>query len=177
MKVIIIGLLLAGSMFAVWTYAFPAWDRIVIARREISAIRDIEQKVDKIKKTRDEIISRYNSIGQEKKDRLDQLVPAQLSQEDIFIFFNNIVTNSGMRFESVGLSSVGGESGGESGGGRKTLGFDMKASGSYTNFRALLNNLETNVRLIDIDSIGISEDAQKIFSLSLKGKTYYANER
>ncbi len=78
-----------------------------------------------------------------------------------------------MTFEGVGLGSAS-DASGTGAGGRRTLGFDMKATGSYNSFRALFTTLESNTRLIDIDSIGISEDTRGLFSLSLKGRMYYA---
>ncbi len=174
MKSIVMGFLVAIAVFMLWQYGLPAWDGIRKARLELSAIRNVATKAEEIKKKRDEVIVRYNAVTEDKKSRIDQLVPAALRQEDIFVFFNKAAGDASMALESVAVNAA--SSATDTRMGKATLSFEMKSSGSYNNFRALMTALETNTRLVDITAINITEDAKRVFTLTLKGNMYYANE-
>jgi Tfp pilus assembly protein PilO len=61
----------------------------------------------------------------------------------------------------------------------KELTFQMKASGSYEDFKKFLDNLETNVRIFDVQHISLQaagKPNQNLFTYEVRVAAYYQSE-
>jgi hypothetical protein len=176
MRNLIIIVLLAGAAFAAYQYGLPAWNTMADLRAQLQQIDDTTAQVKGIEAKRDEVVGRYNDAtkNQSQIDRLNAFLPGKLYPEELYIFFETFVAKSmsGAHFDGISISAPSGDA---SQGGQLVVGFELKASGNYAAVRALLDEVENNLRLMDIGAVGISQNKEGEFSISLKGKLYYGS--
>lgn len=169
MKNLILALLLVASAYGVQHYALPAWERIGKYRAEIKQIENVQAKAEEIRDLREKAIERFKSISQEDIDRLNTLLPEKIKSEEMYVFFKNLTQSAGMRFGNV-IILGGAEAEGQ---GKKSLSFDLQSAGAYEPMRTLIDKIENNLRIMDIETLGITQNDASEYLLSIKGKMYY----
>jgi Tfp pilus assembly protein PilN len=174
MKNLIVIVLLASSGFSVYQYALPAWANIKQYQAEIKKVDNVEAEAKDIVARRNQILERFNNVKDEDLNRLNLLLPRELTQEDLYVFFKKIIETSGMSLKSIDITAAADIAGAPKGG-YKSLGFSFEASGDYRRVRALMDALENNLRLMDIDTIDITQADTGGYLLKLKGKMYYGS--
>ncbi|MDA1334898.1 MAG: hypothetical protein O2794_02680 [bacterium] len=173
MKNIIVVIILAGAAYGVYAFALPSWEQVQIHRAEISSVDAIQADVQEILEKRDSVLERYKASRnkQEQLDRLEKLIPPVSDREDLYLFFQKIVVDSGMKFNGVKLNDASSSTGVS----RPTITFSMKVDGPYEKMRLLLDIMENNLRIMDISALGFEQDEDGDFNLSVTGLIYYGN--
>lgn len=176
MKNLIILILFAAAVFGLYQYGFPAWNDIQRFRLHIAYLQDVKAKADDSAKNRDKILASLKDLDQDKLIRLEAMFPKKLDTEGAYYFFQQLVTQSSMQLNAITLTDSttdASDTTQQKPVGTKYLTFNINATGSYSAVRSLIDVLENNGRLMDIDSIEISENAQRQYALTLTGKMYY----
>ena len=172
MKNLILLLVFAGTVALAYFYGAPAWKSFSESRVKLAEVESLKQKVSEIAEARNKLLDRYTSVRQEELDRLDVLLPTVVAPEELYVFFEKIIQDSGVAADDITIAAPT-KGGGESA--ETRLPFIIKITGPYANIRALFDNMENNLRLMDVDSIGIGsvESGGAIFSITIKGNMYY----
>ena len=173
MRNLIIIVMLGVAGFAIAIYALPAWTNVVALRAELAKIEEIDKQVKDIAKDRDTLLERYREVTIQQSDRLNNLMPKNIYAEELYVFFEKFVPETGIAFDSISISAP--VSLASSGEGQQGVGFDIKAKGTYVQVRSFLDGVENSLRLMDIDSVSITETAQNIYSVAVHGKMYYGS--
>lgn len=173
MKNFIIVFMLGAAGFGVVQYALPAWTNVVALRAELAKIEDIDKQVEAITEDRDKLLERYRQVTTEQKDRLESLMPRSVYAEELYVFFEKFVPETGIDFDSIAISAP--TVGDPNAAGQQIIGFDIKAKGSYTQVRNFLDGVENSLRLMDIDSVTITETPEDLYLISVHGKMYYGS--
>jgi len=149
-----------------------------------------------LQKTRDSLIESYKKISQEDKDRLFHFLPSTISNIELILEIEKIANLHGMpigdiKFDTKSLdssnsSNKGVVASGSSSGGNlpyNTFPMNFVIEGEYETFLSFLNDLEHNLRLVDVKSISFSVPDESsglsnktdsgIYKYTLKVQTYW----
>jgi Tfp pilus assembly protein PilO len=165
-KNIIGSLLVAFGLFLFWTWILPNYDAIssfkpVIEAKELKLV-EREQIVNRLR-----ALSQEYDLRQEGITRLNYIVPLDKSQASIVASLEDISSRSGMLLSKISLS--------ESGEGHGVL-ISLELNGSYLSFVNFLQQIEKNIRLMDVNSFDVasSEDPNSnLLSFKVKINTYF----
>ena len=174
MKNVILILLLAASGFGISSYALPAWENVRQYRDEINKINNAQKQAEEIKNLVNEALERRRKIPDADWDNLKKMLPKTIQKEELYVFFQRIAQDSGMQFGNVIIVDDAPASNTDTtGGGKRSLMFDMQATGSYDSMRTMIERIENNLKLMDITSLDIKQESATVYLLSVKGKLYY----
>ncbi len=165
--------MLGAAGFAVMQFALPAWTNVINLRAELAKVEDIDKQVKDITTERDTLLERYHQVTKQQSDRLNNLMPKNVYAEELYVFFEKFVPATGITFDSIAISAPATTN--SSGANQQSIGFEIKVKGTYVQVRLFLDGVENNLRLMDIDSVSITETAQNIYSVTVHGKMYYGS--
>lgn len=171
MKNLILLLVFVATVATAYVYGVPAWTIFSDARSQLSEVDALKERVNAIADARNKLLDRYISVTQEELDRLDTMLPTTLTPEELYILFEKIIRDSGVVVDDIIVSTIAkNENGGDT-----LIPFTLRVVGPYTNIRTLFDNLENNLRLMDITGIDVVkvEAGGAIFTLTIKGNMYY----
>ncbi|KKU53328.1 MAG: hypothetical protein A3G60_03385 [Candidatus Ryanbacteria bacterium RIFCSPLOWO2_12_FULL_47_9c] len=176
MKGLVTFIIFIVAVVAVYQFALPAYTRIQESRRELGLIDEIERKFRDAEKEREDTLKRLNSISDENLARLDLLLPSEPLPEELYVFFNTVVGNSGMNLSKLVVAESEKQKKQDTGAFSKhTLSFELEINGSYQSLRKLLDLIENNIRLMDVDKISIARNKNGAYGVLLGGIMYYGN--
>jgi Tfp pilus assembly protein PilO len=129
-------------------------------REEIANYDDALSKAHDIEERLSGLLSVYNSITSANKEKLLKLLPDHIDSVRLIIDINNIASRHGLTLQNITLaddtskSSKGPLGPSTEKYSKVTLRFGV--SGSYESFRSFLEDVERNLRLVDVDTIGFA---------------------
>lgn len=155
----------------------------------VSAITNAEALI----KIRDSIRKSFNNISQSDRERLDKMIPSTVDNIRLIIDLNNIALRHGMVFKGI-RASLGTEAkaakpvkSGQLFGGAAannaanniaapvldtvTVGFGVTAS--YEQFKRLLQDLEADLRIMDVTRLSMTASETGTYDWQLEFKTYW----
>lgn len=181
-------ILLFGTGVTGLFYLGPEWQTFRSIQKEINSLSRISSELDEIAEERDTLIELINTISAEELARINKSLPQGAHAADFLVFLERLSAEHGIVLKSVDLASFTEEkrdiSGQPTPGGAiltpapsqkiKEFPVTIQVSGTYESFKTFLENLEKNLRLIDVDSFSFtSQGDAKIIDFSIKAKTYY----
>lgn len=181
-------ILFFGTFVVGLFYLGPEWQIFLNIQKEISSLSRISSELDEIAEERDTLIDLVNTISAEELARINQSLPQGAHAADFLVFLERLSAEHGIVLKSVDLASFTEEkreiSGQPTPGGAiltptssrtvREFPVTIQVSGTYESFKTFLENLEKNLRLVDIDSFSFtSQGDTKIIDFSIKAKTYY----
>jgi hypothetical protein len=177
MKGIIVIFVFVGSLMSIQFFAFP---KIKEVRQQWADIADMQQILADAERTKEDRIAyldRLSNVDENDLRKLSLLVPNQIVSEDLYVFLNDIIKDSGLRAKSISVADVNAKATEKQN--QKALTFDVNVIGPYGNMRKLLNLMEINLRLMDVDTLKILRsldpaDPKSFYSLTIQGRFYYA---
>ena len=105
----------------------------------------------------------YNNLSMEDREKLEEILNWDKDIPNLFVHFENLVEKRGMTLASINFAEGKGE------GAIKTLNIDLAvAGGNYQILKDFLDDLEKDIKIIDVDSVIFSAEG---YNLALK--TYY----
>lgn len=187
-RIFITILLVFGTLVAVLFYAGPEWKKFRDIQKEIDGLGRISIELDEITQERDTLIELINTISAEELARINASLPEGANAANFLVFLERLSAKQGVVLKSVDLASFTEEK--HEATRQPTPGgaipaplvtrmvnefpVTMQISGTYESFKAFLELLEKNIRLIDVDSLSFSSHGDtKVIDFSIKAKTYY----
>ncbi len=177
MKGIIVIFIFVGSLMSIQFFAFPKIKEVRQQWADIADMQKILADAERTKEDRIKYLDRLSNVDEDDLRKLSLLVPNQIISEDLYVFLDDIVKESGLKAKTISVADVGGK--GSDKQAQKALAFDISVIGPYGNIRKLLNLMEINLRLMDVDSLKIGRiqdptEPKSFYSLTIQGKFYYA---
>lgn len=151
---------------------------------------DAFQKLREIEEVRSGLLTKFNSITQEEREKLVKAIPGHIDTVRLIIDVNTAASKYGMATGNIQLSAPSPATVDAPVEGTEVqriqtaysymdLGFSV--TGSYEDFLAFLSDLQDSLRIIDILEINLapessSEKTNETYTFSLKIRTYKLNE-
>lgn len=165
----------AGGLF--FGFIDPSWGRIKELRAEAGQFDLALNRSRELQQTRDSLLSKYNTLSPSHLARLAKMIPDNVDNVRLILDIDSIAARYGMRVRDVALDAdtsrtdrgqIGPD---ESRFASRLLSFSV--TGSYTEFRAFLEDLEQSLRLVDVMKIEFTSTASGVYDYSLTIKTYW----
>lgn len=170
-------------------YLGPEWRTFRILRQRLENLTATSVELDVLVQNRDELISKINTIPQTDLSRIEKAVPQGPHGAEFLVLLEGLAVRHGLVLKRVDLAGI--EKAREAAqnqprpsgllaetatasGDIKELPANLNVAGSYEKLKAFLEDLELNLRLIDIEELSFTAPSKAdIFDFSLKLKTYY----
>ncbi|MDP3646432.1 MAG: hypothetical protein Q8R25_05075 [bacterium] len=178
----ITGIILAGAIF--FSYTQPAYDDSQTVRTTIAGYNRALQKAAELQSLKQQLLSRYNALNPNDIDRLQKLLPDHVDNIRLILDMDNMAATRHMALSNVDISGNDSSAGlkqpviGALGASSRkydslTLGFT--ATGTYTDFKQFLQDLQISLRIVDFVSLTIAPSGGSSLSgLSSQYEPHYA---
>ncbi len=210
MKLISSILFLTASVLVFFFLIDPLYGDVKELRTNVTTYNSALNNSTDLQKTRDELVDSYKQINEKDREKLNHLLPSTINNIELILEIEKIANMHGMpisdiRFDSsVGIKANSTEGGSSSGAGGKAVAENDPSSylpygifpisftieGKYGVFLDFLQDLENNLRIVDVKSISFNVpdsgsqdplvDQKKktiidpsIYKYSLKVETYW----
>lgn len=155
----------------------PAYSRTNELRVEEAQFDQALTRSRELQQVRDQLLSQFNVISQSNISRLEKFLPDNIDNVRLILDIDSIAARYGMRTRNVQLE-VGNDRSGLGQVGQDDRGFQsiivsFSVTGSYSNFRAFVSDLERSLRLVDVVGISFSADNSDVYDYSVSIKTYW----
>jgi Tfp pilus assembly protein PilO len=165
--------------FIVAIALFFFWPAVVGKWQQVSALRETVAERQDLLKRRQEIFTNLAKQYQEYTAKLTQadgqkfaaLVPVRKDQAEILSAMQDIAKDSGVTLNEMRISEGTGAPSTQF----KTLSISLDMGGNYRSLRSFLSDLESYVRLLNVNTIQVSEDTRAAGQLkfAIKADAYF----
>lgn len=193
-KLAIILLLGIGAAAGFSFYLKPEWAAFRSIREETDALRQISEELDALNQNYQKLLAVINSVSAADIGRIRQALPQTQEGAQLLTTLENLAGKHGLALKQIDISvnfepeQSPAQASGRSvprpntrtlspapaADGARTLPITLSLNGSYEAFKAFLRDLESNLRIIDVQSIAFKAAAeQNALDATLKIQTYY----
>lgn len=184
LPVILIGVALA-TFFA---FVNPTYSEVKLLRADSARYDEALTSAQQLQAERDALNEKYRNLSAADLERLNKLLPDNVDNIRLIINLQQMAQTYGMAVSSVKFdaaaantakgSQTAAVSAAEVAQAQKDYGvFDLEftTNGSYENFQKFLKDLESSLRITDIQSVGFTSDstAKQGYLYTIKLKTYW----
>ena len=184
----ITGIILAGAIF--FFYTQPAYDSSLTVRNKIASYDEALSKAAELQQLKQQLLSKYNAFNPNDIDRLQKLLPDHVDNIRLIMDMDSMASARNMELSNVdisgndsssnatpqsAMSALGGSNDKYS---ALTLGFTT--TGTYSNFKKFLQDLQLSLRIVDLTSLTITpapggsvSDPDPNYAFGIKLKTYW----
>ncbi len=147
----------------------------IALQSELAKYEDISKSSNTIVAQRDSLIQKKNKISSADQARLEKLLPSNIDNIRLIIEISKIAEKRNLVAKNITVSDVKGATnvvgGNDTGYGTLSLSFSVNAS--YNNFINLLQDLENNLRLVDITGITFASTETGFYDFNVTLNTYW----
>ena len=162
----ILALVVAGAVFFLYTQ--PTYDTVLAQRAQAAHYDEALQKANELQALKQSLLSRYNTFDPAQLDRLQKLLPDHVDNVRLVLDLDNLAGKYGFGLANVTIQNPNDETSaaqkkiGVVGGTSQaydslTLRFTVR--GTYQNFTRFLEDLESSLRIVDIEQLSITPEA------------------
>lgn len=187
-KFIIPTILITISIALFFTFISPIYKDLSSLRKQVASYNEALDNSKALENERDKLTSKYNSIGNENLNKLQKLLPGSVDNIRLILEIEKLALPYGMTLKDVQYDSSTSDTSSNSSGVIQsdsttsdlnkdydvwTLGFSSE--GSYNNFLNFVKDLESNLRIVDVVSVGFSSGTDKsdVYKYDFSIKTYW----
>ena len=136
-------------------------------------------------KVRDQVQASYNNISQIDRDRLSKMLPGNVDNIRLAIDLNGIAMKHGITLSGVSASAASAKSPRpsiDSSGSNlnaptlDTVDVSFGVSAPYLEFISFMQDLEANLRVMDIVGFGMTSSDNGVYGFNVKIKTYWLRQ-
>lgn len=166
----------------------PIYKKIQVLNEEIKENNEMLTLVEKLQRERDSLQEKYNSIGDDKRARLEKVLPDTVDNVRLILDINNIAKDFGIAIAGISINGGGIDVANESTSnlgnkslvsgnsntskyGTITVGFSVSAT--YDVFKQFLRRLEESLRLVDVRAFNVSAGDGVFYNYSVTLDTYW----
>lgn len=180
MRVITSFLFLATAVTLFFIRTQPYLNDIKILQAQKQEYGDALASSRELQTLRDKLLSQYNAISQDDRDRLNKLLPLQIDSSNLIVMFEEIVKAHGLLLKKVDVKESKQPAGslavlGEVSSPYKSINLSLLVSGPYAAVLALFSDLDKSLRLVDIENISFSAAATDTYEFNITARTYSAS--
>jgi Tfp pilus assembly protein PilO len=182
----LIGVIIAGAIF--FWYTKPTYDSVQGVKAESAQYDAALAKAAELQQLKQTLLTRYNSFNPTDLDRVLKLLPDHVDNVALILDLDNLAARYQMPIENVDVSTPA-STGSTDNGGIATIGasgqkYDsvtirFATRGTYTDFLALLNDLEMSLRVVDLVQLSLTptgpdeRTGELTYSYELTLRTYW----
>lgn len=179
MRIIISFLFLATAVTLFFIKTQPNLNDIKTLQLEKQEFGDALASSRELQTLRDKLLSQYNAISQDDRDRLNKLLPLQIDSSNLIVMFEEIVKAHGLLLKKVDVKESKQPAGsptvlGAVSSPYKTINLTLSVSGPYASILALFSDLDKSLRLVDVENISFSAATTDTYEFSITARTYSA---
>ncbi len=136
----------------------PDYNKLQVTRQAVDLANTNLQTASNLAKSRDELITKYNSISKNDLDNLKILLPDSVDNIRLIIQVNSLATKNGLSLlrnvdyqtdqQAIAATTLQDPSASKLPYGEFSISF--QTTGQYKNFLAFISDLEQNLRLVDV---------------------------
>ena len=180
-------ILVVVSVIIIFTYIRPTYGNLQMTQQEVSEYRDALENADAFNSELQSLVTRANSFTTTEINDLERYLPTEVDAISVMRDINLIAERNFL--ELTGLSAndlVEGAQAGASGQGQDagvqlpidTVSFEVALSGSYENFKLLLQDFERNAYPLTVADMSVTPNAETgLYEFGLTLETYQLQER
>ena len=154
---------------------YPKAD-IVFLKSELAKYDDILNSSTKIVSQRNDLITKKNTITEADKARLERLLPSNIDNIRLIIEISKMAENRSLVAKNISvgdMTQATNDTIGQSSSPYGTLSLKFTVNSSYNNFLNLLQDLESNLRLLDITNISFNATDSGFYDFNVSLNTYW----
>lgn len=176
----IISLFFLGVAIAVFfAWSKPNFEAVKSLREQQTAFDSVLASSKQLQKTRDGILSQYNSITQNDLERLNKLLPSRMKAIKIVIELENITRKHNLLLKNIDVQKPAEKQKAVFGEEKKyfdEIPITMSVFGRYDLFTSFLKDLEKSLSLIDINNLSFSAGKSDSYEFNISASTYWKNQ-
>ena len=149
---------------------------VLFLKDELANYDKILNSSTKIVEQRDKLITKKNTITEIDKTKLERLLPSNIDNIRLIIEMNKIIEGRNLIAKNISVGDMSGNSKntiGENSELYGTLSLSFTVNSTYNNFLNLLQDLENNLRLLDITNISFSSTNSGFYDFNVSLNTYW----
>lgn len=159
----------------------PLLEQISTKKEERQALTDIVGRFNDIRKVKNDLIGAYNLISRGNVERLAEVVPNTVREDELLVVFERVAKSSGLLMKRLDIKLAGKDVSGAFAIKEKENSFSVvtisaSLDGSYSSFIEFLKNLEKSLRIMDVKefSFHVSDTASaaSIYEFDIKIDAY-----
>jgi len=149
---------------------------VIFLKSELTKYDDILNSSTKIVSQRDVLVAKKNTITEVDKAKLERLLPSNIDNIRLIIEVSKIAEGRNLVAKNISVGDMTKNSTDTIGGNSDlygTLSLKFTVNSSYNNFLNLLQDLESNLRLLDITDINFTATESGFYDFSVSLNTYW----
>lgn len=161
-------ILIALAIGGFFMFVSPNYTALQTLKTQIASYNTALSNSKSLEDQRDQLATKYNAIDPENLRKLSVMVPDSVDNIRLILEIENIASPYGMVLTDIKYDTTGTDTTATTGPtlpqsttANKNYGdwnLEFSTSGTYANFLSLVNDLEHNLRIVDISSIDFSSD-------------------
>jgi Tfp pilus assembly protein PilO len=189
MKNFITIILVPLSLGLIYFYVLPEYGTISDLKAKQAVYEDTIAKAKQLDQMRTNLQNQYDSISDSDKAKLSAMIPTNFDSVKLVSDLNGVATRHSLQLKGVQIQSSASSAGQSQADvstasgvvvAYKTEAISFIASGSYANFLAFLDEVESSQELIDLTKVTISPGTSspgsgETFDFNVTVNTYYIN--
>lgn len=164
-------LILGG--IAGFALANPVWNDVSALRSERAELSSIMSSIEDSRNRKDDLMKELAAIPADKRARLGLMIPEESRREGILLMMTNIARKNGVEIKTISFT----ESRAVVEGDFASVDTALTVSGNYPNLIAFTKDVESALRLSDIERVAITSSGKSPFDLQLTVRSYYVEKR
>lgn len=188
-------ILVGAAIGLFFLFVVPTYDGIQEKRIQVLAYNEALDNSKALEAERDKLTQKFNAFSKDDVAKLEKLLPDQVDNIRLILEIERLASPYGMVLKDVKYDTDKGtpgaspqdqvlaeQIGGLSPKDYNTLDLEFTTQGTYDNFVSFLKDIESNLRIVDIDSIefttdfsieGIDPNVPQAYKYTFKIKTYW----
>ena len=148
---------------------------IISLQEELTKFRDIAKGSTAIVSKRNQLVAKKDKISADDTARLEKLLPSNIDNIRLIIEIGNIAGGRNLIIKNISIGEIKNTSNsiGQSTIAYGTLPLKFSVTASYNGFLALLNDLENNLRIIDVTDISFTSTDNGFYDFNVGLNTYW----
>ncbi len=149
---------------------------VVFLKEELAKYDDILNSSTKIIAQRDVLVAKKNTISEVDKAKLERLLPSNIDNIRLIIEISKIAEGRNLVAKSISvgdMTKTTSDTIGQTNTPYGTLSLKFTVNSSYNNFLNLLQDLESNLRLLDITDISFNATESGFYDFNVSLNTYW----
>ena len=151
-------------------------DSVIFLQSELAKYDDVLNSSTKIVSQRDVLIAKRNTITDTDQTRLETLLPSNIDNIRLIIEISKIAQNRNLVAKNISFDDITQSSSGSIGQSNSpfgTLSLKFTVNSTYSNFLNFLQDLESNLRLLDITNISFTSTNNGFYDFNVSLNTYW----
>ncbi len=149
---------------------------VVFLRSELAKYEDILNSSTQIVKQRADLVAKKNTITESDQQKLERFLPSNIDNIRLIIEISKIAEGRNLVAKNISVGDMTQSTDDTIGGDNTaygTLSLRFTVNSSYNNFLNLLQDLQNNLRLLDITDISFSATETGFYDFNVSLNTYW----